>query len=968
MAILIVPLVLNRMADAAGRGPASRRGEGVSVTDTHVITHHARVPRACASPTVVARRSGGWSQATIWSTGDVPGAEASVLIPPGMTVTYDVSQMVKLRCLEVQGRLRFGNRNALLYVSDLQVLPSGSLVIGTVGQPISPDYRVEIVIRDAALQAGTKHRPGRDPEQYLTGFSVWGELTIHGAPMERTFIRLAREGRDGDAELELRHVPRGWRVGDEIVIPDSRQADPLRSSYQPAWETHVIESIEGTTLRLKNLLVYDHPGARDADPGRTPTVLRDGTWLLPHVGNLSRNVIVRSERATGTRGHVYFAGRAQIDVRYARWQDLGRTRAQPLDSSTYRKSGAVAHIGSNQRGRYAMHFHHLKGPRPEKNRGYQFVALGNVIIGGAKWGLVLHDTHFGLVQDNLIYQVDGAGLVASSGNEFDNVIQRNFVVGIRGGRSASGRFNGKGASKRDFGELGDAFWFAGPFNVVIDNVASSAVRTGFVVFPLNLKGKARRALRVPKFRGADVSRAEETTQVNMATRSLRTWLRNEVYGATSIAVELWHIGQRQTFPDAEVTVLKDQRVWHVPGVGLRFYQSQEYELHGWVQRNDPAAVRASRHARGGGRRDGSLVTFGGARAHRVYLRDFDGQGGQYGILNRGRGQAEWLVVEASSTRPVVLRNYIDVAMRPWVQRPANGRRTTILRNLVFEPWTQAVKPRFKPSPKRHFRPSSDPLLYSRRGRLPLRSLKPQPRGRFKPMPPLNPSLPKPVFGSYYIAMQWQGHVRRENVFRHEQTYIENYQNRQGEHYQVFYEEQAPGFVIPDVGRQGAYDLPQCIGLTNAACWRQHGGAIAGEVAPCLERGDPDCQHAKALAGELGIQGLALRLQTPIPQPPRPDPVLIVALPIDGQVFESNAVTVEYYAGGDKDRIEEVHLQLDNASVVTGQAADGRYTFEGVKPGRHRLRIWGISRDGTTVEGTSHHLKFDVAGAQAVAVK
>ncbi len=792
--IAIVLVCLGLSNTVAAVSPANRWADGVTVTGTHVITHHDRVPRACAAPTVVARRSGSWSQAMIWSTGRVPRAEAAVLIPAGMTVTYNVSQGVKLRCIEVQGRLQFGSRNARLDVSDLQVLPSGSLVIGTLREPIAPSYRVEIVIRDTALQTGTVARPGRDPGQYLTGLSVWGELTIHGAPMAQTFVRLAREGRHGDAQLKLQHVPQGWRVGDEIVIPDTRQIDPLHPLYQPAWETHVIKAIEGATLTLKKRLAYDHPGARDADPERAPTVLRDGTRLLPHVGNLSRNVIIRSERARGTRGHAYFAGRAKIDVRYARWHNLGRTRAKPVNSSTYRASGAVTHIGTNQDARHALHFRHLMGPRATHNQGYQFVALGNVITGGAKWGLVLHDTHFGLVKDNIIFKVDGAGVVASLGNEVDNIIARNFVVGVRGGRSASGRFNGKGASQRDFGELGDAFWLAGPLNTVIDNVAASALRTGFVVFPLNLHRKTQRALRVPKFRGADVSRAAETVQVNLAARSLRAWLRNEVYGATTTAVELWDIGQRQRFPDAEVNVVKDQRVWHVSGVGLRFYRSEAYELHGWVQRSDPAAVRASRQVRGGGRRDGSLVTFGGARARRVYLRDFDGQGGQYGILNRGRGQAEWLVVETSPTSPAVLRNYIGVAIRPWVQHPASGRRTTILRNVVFEPWTEAGKPRLTPSSKRHFRPSSNPLMYRRRGRALFRGLRLQPRGRFKPMPPFEGLEPELAFEPRYIAMQWQGHVRRENVFRHEQTFIENYQNRQGEHYQVFYEEQAPGFV------------------------------------------------------------------------------------------------------------------------------------------------------------------------------
>ncbi|PON18409.1 hypothetical protein C2W62_08070 [Candidatus Entotheonella serta] len=138
IAVVSVFFALAGRGDAVGRGSGSTRIDGVTVTDTHVVTHHDRVPRACASPTVVARHSGGWSQTTIWSTGHVPETDAAVLIPSGTTVTYDVSQMVKLRCIEVQGRLRFGNRNALLHVSNLQVLPSGSLVIGTAGQPIAP--------------------------------------------------------------------------------------------------------------------------------------------------------------------------------------------------------------------------------------------------------------------------------------------------------------------------------------------------------------------------------------------------------------------------------------------------------------------------------------------------------------------------------------------------------------------------------------------------------------------------------------------------------------------------------------------------------------------------------------------------------------------------------------------------------------------------------------------------------------
>ncbi len=97
-------------------------------------------------------------------------------------------------------------------------------------------------------------------------------------------------------------------------------------------------------------------------------------------------------------------------------------------------------------------------------------------------------------------------------------------------------------------------------------------------------------------------------------------------------------------------------------------------------------------------------------------------------------------------------------------------------------------------------------------------------------------------------------------------------------------------------------------------------------------------------------------------------MLIVALPLDGQVFKSNTVTVEYYTGGNRDDVQAAHLQLDDAPVITDRAVDGRYTFEGLKPGRHRLRIWGVRQDGTAVEGTVRHLEFYIEGARIAAVQ
>ena len=92
-------------------------------------------------------------------------------------------------------------------------------------------------------------------------------------------------------------------------------------------------------VTLNSALQYDHLGARD---------LNGVLDFLPHVGNLTRNVIIRSESATGTRGHIIATHMADVDIRYALFRDLGRTTYLPLNTTT------------NLIGRYPIHMHHLE--------------------------------------------------------------------------------------------------------------------------------------------------------------------------------------------------------------------------------------------------------------------------------------------------------------------------------------------------------------------------------------------------------------------------------------------------------------------------------------------------------------------------------------------------------------------------------------------------------------------------------
>ena len=263
-----------------------------------------------------------------------------------------------------------------------------------------PIHCVEIVLADRPVNTGL------DPEQYGTGLLGLGRVTMHGATKAPTFARLAAEVQSGQSSLPLSAAVSGWQSGDRLVVPGTNQVSSSSGSYQGQWETPTMAFASGAHVGLTSGLAHAHGGGRDASGALT---------FLPHVGNISRNVIIRSQNPNGTRGHVLLTNRAEVDIRYVAFKDLGRTTIAPLDS-TVMSSGHATHIGSNQIGRYSLHLHHLFGPAAGAPSGYQYVLIGNAVDGGTKWGITIHNTHYGLVQDNVVYNAAGAGIMTEDGS------------------------------------------------------------------------------------------------------------------------------------------------------------------------------------------------------------------------------------------------------------------------------------------------------------------------------------------------------------------------------------------------------------------------------------------------------------------------------------------------------------------------------------------------------------------------
>ncbi len=523
----------------AGGGVASLAAQEPHLHTPGVSGVPQGVPRFCATPTVTSIATGVWSDPRIWSTSRVPGANDKVAIDTAHSVTYDAASDATIDCIEVRGALRFKTgATTRLKVVTIMVMPEAVLEIGTAAQPVAASAKAEIVIADRPFDLEI------DPTQIGHGIVGLGKVTMHGAVRTPTFARLGREPLAGQTMLVLDRPPEGWRVGDRVVVPDTRQlrANQRGRGESPQTEKARVASVSGTSITLTAPLAYDHKGARDA-AGKLE--------FLPHLGNLTRNIVVRSENPAGTRGHTIFISRADVDIRYVEFDDLGRTKMGILDNTEFDSSGRVRKIGTNQIGRYAVHFHHDFGPAKTPANGYQFTLIGNAVDGSTKWGVTVHHSHYGLVQDNVVYNTRGAGIVTEDGSESFDIFEHNFSLRVAGSRDAAPG-NGYSSVLPNPGGDGSAFWFRGPNNIIRNNVAADAAESGFGL-PVTSLG----VVRTPKFKGADTSVASDSLPLDTAHAVVPEFSNNEAYGALQSGVSWAWSG-----------TIADFTVWHASRQGV----------------------------------------------------------------------------------------------------------------------------------------------------------------------------------------------------------------------------------------------------------------------------------------------------------------------------------------------------------------------------------------------------------------
>jgi hypothetical protein len=360
-----------------------------------------------------------------------------------------------------------------------------------------------------------------------------------------------------------------------------------------------------------------------------------------------------------------FLSHSDVDLRYALFQELGRTKLGTLDNTEFDTQGNVARMGTNQIGRYAVHFHHDFGPKKTPANGYLFTLVGNAVDGSSKWGVTVHHSSWGLIQDNVVYNTRGAGIVTEDGSERANIFDHNFSVRVAGSKDAAGG-NGYSGTLPNPGGDGSAFWFRGPNNIIRNNVAAEAAESGFALPAMSLGTQ-----RIAAFKGADTTQPNEWVSFDTTHATVPEFSNNEAYGTIQNGVTWVWNGTITKFT-----------VWHASRSGVAATPIDKLVVDQLTVRGDQALLASSEENAAG-------VWIANYTARNVVIANANVQGVRIGVTSPffyGKGEdsatSGSLTVENS-----YFRDYIGVNIATsYTDDGQNGvpLKKAEVRNSVFE--------------------------------------------------------------------------------------------------------------------------------------------------------------------------------------------------------------------------------------------------------------------------------------------
>lgn len=610
--------------------------------------------------------SGNWGTAGTWSTQAVPTSGAKVVISPGHTVVYDVSGDAIMTAVSVLSGATLTwspTTNTRLTVVTLCNHPNGNLYVGMSGTPIASGFTAEIKIADVPLNSG------EDPFQFWNGLVSWGKTRIFGQEKTSKPWRLSAVVTSGATSLTFSGAPTNWWVGDTLIVPDSRRlagadsspggALPWENGYQHASETGVIASGQtAAQVFLSGPMTYAHPGFTD---------ISGNIAVYPHAGNLTRNVKVYSANPSGVRGHCLFVDYADVKIRGAEFHNLARTKVDEYLDNTAGTYGAITHYGTNQVGRYGVHMHHVQR-RADDPVVFEFV--GNSIwstFNPQKWGIVAHDSPYGVINENVIYNVKGWGIGTEQGTEVGLTVNDNFIVKSRGSVGAVGLASPDSRGTSDIGFEGFGVWFRSTPILTFQNNVIADCLGGLGCFSTTLAESITVA--------AGPLSTDGTMAINPYKVGWSGFNNNEVYGGGMVdGFTYWDGGARGNYPQSGVPYdINDFCCWHVNAKGYSNYRVGRFNF------NSPRFYGHFDHMYLG---NGATAFYGADYvAEELVIKSGIIQGFPTGLVVSSQGSIQ-------TVTDTIMACYIGVAVptRWGTAAPINNRdRNVYLNNVLYWP-------------------------------------------------------------------------------------------------------------------------------------------------------------------------------------------------------------------------------------------------------------------------------------------
>ncbi len=370
-----------------------------------------------------------WSDPATWG-GSVPADGADIMVPRGQTIILD--RNVSAATLTVNGTLICDNRD--LELSARWIMVHGKLECGTESEPFQNQFNITLTGNDrneSVMGMGTK----------TLSTMGGGIISLHGQP-RTSWLMLDGTVNPGSRDIRTEY-PTGWRKGDVIVV--SSTDDSMHHA-----ETHVIDSIDGTSIRLNQAMQYRHFGEVQSF----------------HNGQRNWEVDTRAEVALLSRNIRIQGDEASEQNRFGAHVMIMEGSIGLISGVEFRRVGQEGILG-----RYPFHWHHANNVEGQYIRNSSIVRSYNRCI-------TVHASHNALVEDNVCMDHVGHGYFLEDGGETGNVFKNNLGLVTRRPRDEVALI----PSDIQQGEAArgpSTFWISNPDNTFIGNAAAGSDGLGF---------------------------------------------------------------------------------------------------------------------------------------------------------------------------------------------------------------------------------------------------------------------------------------------------------------------------------------------------------------------------------------------------------------------------------------------------------------------------------------------------------